>query len=135
VDSSHTKLEDKLLALAHRDVEVLLEKDLEYGGSWKRRGGIGAFMMLARKWDRIETQVGRVGWDLFLAVRIDDRPEGVLDDIRDLRRYLALVEAELVGAPTEVEAAEEPPGVRPVLRGILAWAHDALRCSGAEGRS
>lgn len=74
------------------DVAGLEEKEREYAGSWKRRGGVGAFMMLARKWDRIEAQAMRKGWDLFAAIRDDFRPEGVLDDVRDLRRYLLLVE-------------------------------------------
>lgn len=87
------------------DVKVLLKKDKEYGSSWKKRGGTGAFMMLARKWDRLETQVssttGRAGvvvsaYDIFEHAMRDDRVEGVLDDIQDLRRYLILVEAELI---------------------------------------
>ena len=49
-------------------------------------------MMLARKWDRIENQVKNHGWDIFATVKKDTRPEGILDDIRDLRRYLLLVD-------------------------------------------
>lgn len=67
----------------------------DYGNSWKKRGGIGAFMMLARKWDRIENQVNDYTYDIFLALDEDKRPEGLIDDIRDLRRYLLLVEAEM----------------------------------------
>lgn len=81
--------------LSDRDVAVLAEKSKDYGDSWKKRGGVGAFMMLARKWDRLETQTQRYGWDVFRAIREDQRPEGILDDIRDLRRYLLLVEAEM----------------------------------------
>ena len=74
---------------------VLHEKDKSYQGSWKRRGGIGAFMMLCRKWDRLEAFVEEKNYDIFQAIRDDPRDEGVLDDIRDLRRYLALIESEM----------------------------------------
>ena len=67
----------------------------DYGDSWRKRGGIGAFMMLARKWDRIEKQVHDYTYDIFLALEEDKRPEGLMDDIKDLRRYLLLVEAHM----------------------------------------
>jgi|TARA_R100000455_G_C6174497_1_gene54664 hypothetical protein len=67
----------------------------DYGDSWRKRGGIGAFMMLARKWDRIENQVFDYTYDIFLALEEDKRPEGLMDDIKDLRRYLLLVEAHM----------------------------------------
>jgi hypothetical protein len=70
-------------------------RDAEYGSSWKRRGGIGAFMMLARKFDRIEVQAKKHNYDLFAAITADRRPEGIINDIQDLRHYLFLVEAEM----------------------------------------
>ncbi len=87
---------NELQDVANRDVAALKEAEKNYGDSWKKRGGVGAFMMLARKWDRLENRVKTTGYDVFLAVINDERPEGVIDDIRDLRRYLMLVEAELV---------------------------------------
>lgn len=101
----------KQVALA--DVEGLERAERQYGSSWKRRGGVGAFMMLARKWDRLETALqphpedaarangstagDRVApWDILEAIRVDGRAEGIIDDIRDLRRYLLLVESEAV---------------------------------------
>lgn len=84
-----------LSTISLSDVEILLIKGREYGDSWKRRGGVGAFMMLARKWDRIEEQVRRKSYDVFEACTADDREEGILDDIGDLRRYLLLVEQEV----------------------------------------
>lgn len=101
---------DRVPAIAQHDVDVLLKKDKEYGGSWKLRGGTGAFMMLARKWDRIDNLVKRPAymlpdaegntraaerWDIFQHALLDNREEGLLDDIGDLRRYLLLVEAEI----------------------------------------
>ena len=84
-----------------REVEVLCAEDWtsldkaeqDYGDSWRKRGGVGACMMLARKWDRIEKQVHDYTYDIFLALEEDKRPEGLIDDIKDLRRYLLLVEA------------------------------------------
>lgn len=77
------------------DKAALEKANKDYGDSWRRRGGVGAFMMLARKWDRIETQLKNnpPQWDVLQQLEIDDRPEGLIDDIRDLRRYLMLVEA------------------------------------------
>ena len=54
---------------------------------------IGAFMMLARKWDRIENQVSSDNYDIFKTISNDPSKDGILDDIRDLRRYLLLVES------------------------------------------
>jgi len=87
----------KVNEIAHEDVQKLHEAEKSYGNSWKQRGGVGAFMMLARKWDRIENQTQREKYDIFETIRIDSREEGVIDDIRDLRRYLLLVEAEMLG--------------------------------------
>ena len=71
------------------------EAEQSYGDSWKKRGGVGAFMMLARKWDRLEKQVNEHNFNIFKASAKDKRDEGIIDDIRDLRRYLLLVEAEI----------------------------------------
>lgn len=85
------------------DLQRVLRTDVAYRGSWKRRGGTGAFHMLARKWDRLEPRVEAHGFDIFAAIEQDNRREGVIDDVRDLRRYLGLVEAEMVrrGMPTQ----------------------------------
>tara|TARA_R110002167_G_C12707228_1_gene655141 strand:- start:34848 stop:35330 length:483 start_codon:yes stop_codon:yes gene_type:complete len=105
---------DKLDVIARDDVVVLRKKDKEYGGSWLKRGGVGAFMMMCRKWDRLETAMERVfapmspsgdggflpgreipKYDIIERGIADPREEGILDDIGDLRRYLLLVEAEI----------------------------------------
>ena len=82
--------------VARADVTALEKAEESYGDSWKKRGGVGAFMMLARKWDRLENQVEDMCYDVFEAIREDGREEGVIDDVRDLRRYLMLVEAEIL---------------------------------------
>lgn len=97
---------DHIEGIAANDAKVLRAKDREYGGSWLKRGGIGAFMMLARKWDRLEqavTTMHKPGeqhrtadqYDIIGHAYEDKREEGLLDDIGDLRRYLLLVEAEV----------------------------------------
>jgi hypothetical protein len=86
---------DYLDAVVKDDVEGLREKEKEYGGSWKKRGGVGAFMMLCRKWDRLENHLEKLKYDIFEAITNDTRKEGILDDVRDLRGYLILVEAEM----------------------------------------
>lgn len=89
-----------LAIIVKRDIETLAKKDISYAGSWKKRGGVGAFMMLARKWDRIEAILSSSPkkYDI-----LDLPPEhltgddsSLLAEIRDLRCYLLLVEEELM---------------------------------------
>lgn len=90
----------RLHELAREDAEGLIRSYAKYGDSWRRRGGWEAFANLSRKWDRIERSVlGRTDLDLFSAIRNTlasdgtvGGKDGLLDDIRDLRRYLLLVE-------------------------------------------
>ena len=89
--------------LTTKDVTVLEEKGKSYGSSWRKRGGVGAFMMLARKWDRIENQMEAAGYDIFEPLRkemVAGTTDGLLDDIRDLRRYLLLVEGHVMNSMT-----------------------------------
>jgi hypothetical protein len=81
--------------VAKEDVKGLIKAQESYGNSWKQRGGVGAYMMMVRKSDRIEIQARKHGYDVFAAIQADNRAEGLIDDIRDLRRYLMLVEAEM----------------------------------------
>jgi len=97
---------DKLNQVVDEDVAQIREKDKSYGGSWKKRGGCGAFMMLARKWDRLELQAETFSYDIFNAVEADGRKEGIIDDIRDLRRYLLLVEAEVLARQSKQPITE-----------------------------
>ena len=93
---------DYLITVVENDLKALREAEKSYGDSWKRRGGVGAYMMLARKWDRIENQVKQnlpncehhARWNIFEHLA-HSKPNGIADDVRDLRRYLILVEAEM----------------------------------------
>ena len=89
---------DEIDEIAAGDAGELRIAQESYGDSWKKRGGVGAFMMLARKWDRIERAVSAPGveYDIFECIEEDGRPVGIIDDIRDLRGYLMLVEAEVI---------------------------------------
>lgn len=84
-----------LSVVAKEDAAGLKKAYASYGPSWKSRGGVGAFMMLARKWDRMEMRLKKIGYDIFKGIATDERGEGLIDDVRDLRRYLMLVEAEM----------------------------------------
>ena len=95
-DEPRSAIINRVMCLGIEDAHELHEAEKSYGDSWKQRGGVGAFMMLARKWDRLEKQVTEYNYDVFKAVQKDKRQEGIIDDIRDLRRYLFLVEAEMI---------------------------------------
>lgn len=99
--------------IGREDAEGLRKAAESYGNSWKQRGGVGAFMMLARKFDRMSNRVEKTGWDVFRAIAEDDRGEGVIDDVRDLRRYLMLVEAEMRARGFERTHRDNAPNVRP----------------------
>lgn len=79
--------------LAVNDAEVVIEKDKQYGASWCKRGGSGAYHVFIRKFDRLEECAKKFGYDIFKAITLDPRQEGIIDDIRDIRGYLLLVEA------------------------------------------
>ena len=87
---------ENMKEVAQNDLEALKRAETSYGDSWKRRGGVGAFMMLARKFDRIEHQAQKHGWDIFEAGEVYVGEAGLLDDIRDLRRYLLLTEEHIL---------------------------------------
>jgi hypothetical protein len=96
VDSGNKYL-DLLQTVADEDVAGLKKAQASYGNSWKQGGGANAFAMLKRKWDRMLNRVERpeINLDIFKGIALDRRGEGLIDDVRDLRRYLMLVEAEL----------------------------------------
>ena len=123
---------DYLEAVAAADVAHLREKEVTYQGSWKKRGGVGAFMMMARKWDRLEPMITHFGFDIFAALELPDvsRSSGEpyagknsgddgtpLAEIRDLRRYLLLIEAEMVSRGV-VKYTSEPPPVTPLTKSL-----------------
>ena len=92
--------------VAQQDLQALQRAEQSYGDSWKRRGGVGAFMMLARKFDRIEQQSKDCNYDVFEAGGKYIGEDGLLDDVGDLRRYLLLVESEIRANNTDIRRLE-----------------------------
>lgn len=82
---------ESLKPVASGIVDTLFEKEIHYRGSWQKRGGVGAYMMTARKTDRIEGIVEKHGYDIFAAM--NENTGGIIDDIDDLIGYLLLVRA------------------------------------------
>ena len=68
MNNPFTKFE-MMRTIAQTDVDCLEKAEKSYGESWKNRGGVGAFMMLARKWDRLENQVKKFDYDIFEAYK------------------------------------------------------------------
>ena len=98
---------ENMKGIAQKDLEALSRAETSYGDSWRRRGGVGAFMMLAPKFDRIEHQSEKHGWDVFKAGEVYVGEAGLLDDIRDLRRYLLLVEDYILANTNEFDVEYE----------------------------
>jgi hypothetical protein len=106
-------LNDKLREITDADIEFCKDSDI-----WRKRGGVGVFMSMAERWDRIEAEVAPVDngeqeavhgnvWDIFSATY---GAPSILNDVRDLRRYLLLVEAE--GSSPQRAATEEEQQLR-----------------------
>lgn len=110
--------------IADDDLNYIKRKDVQYKGSWKRRGGTGAFFTIVRPWDRLEGMLAeprvrpidaksgdlsyKLGestvplayapFDIFEAIAaegLEGKDGSIIACVRDLRRYLLLVEAEM----------------------------------------
>jgi len=75
--------------LAMNIVKTVEKKDADYGSSWRKREGIGAFMVMSRKWDRIENICKQLNYDIFKALA--ENKGDIKDDIDDLIGYLLLI--------------------------------------------
>lgn len=98
VGPDDTRYRQHIKSITDEDARGLIEKDLEYGASWKKRGGVGAYFTMIRKVDRLNTQIPhkKHGYDIFAALMEPDvGAESLIDTCRDLRRYLTLIEAEV----------------------------------------
>lgn len=97
----------KLLSLAQSVAVAVGIKNAQYEASWKKRGGVSAFMMLARKWDRIEAAAARHHYDAFQV--LDERvgKDDAADDFLDLIGYLLLCLAERPGLFNELKTRLE----------------------------
>lgn len=76
------------------DVEALIRsKERTYNGSWKKRGGVGAYFVSARKYDSLEQLMSKVGYDLF--ADLGKSGDGTVEDtLLDIAGYALLALAE-----------------------------------------
>lgn len=116
--------------IAKEDVDILRNKGSAYGRSWIKRGGVGAFMMLARKWDRVENSARRKGYDIIAALHGEG--DSLLDDIADLRRYLLLVESEYIDQRVE-RIKDSSERAQSLLPGQQIPAPGSTECSHCNG--
>jgi hypothetical protein len=93
--------------VSDEDLDHLIEKEKSYKDSWKKSGGRSAWFMLKRKIDRLvfmlekephDFVTAKSQHDIFECIKKDPsgRDGTILAEIRDLRRYLLLVEAEMM---------------------------------------
>jgi hypothetical protein len=75
--------------VAKNIIETLFKKEEHYAGSWQKRGGIGAFMMMCRKWDRIEKIASENHYDIFTV--LEENKADTVDDVDDLIGYLLMI--------------------------------------------
>lgn len=78
------KLQDDTLAMCRK-------KDAEYGASWCKRGGVGAFFTIWRKADRLEEQLRMRGFNMLDVTDDPNSTESLDETIRDFANYLYLV--------------------------------------------
>ena len=78
------------------EIKIMVDAGYKkYGESCLKRGYLGLYMMLARKWDRIELVMERSNYSLQNALSCNPPPDGLLDDINDLIVYLVILRSEI----------------------------------------
>ena len=70
--------------------DLARKKDAEYGASWCKRGGVGAWLTTVRKFDRVETQLGNLNMDMW-DVSQPHTTESIEETIIDGINYLLLI--------------------------------------------
>lgn len=115
---SSTHLRDNLRYHRHlntvtkADVEYVATKDAQYDASWKKRGGRGAWFTIVRPWDRLESMLKRLyADDVFFGLNHEGLtgPDGsLIACVRDLRRYLLLLECEMMEQEEQRKNAPRP---------------------------
>lgn len=112
----------RVRAMAMNIVNTVQDKDRDYGSSWKKRGGPGAFMVMARKWDRIENMASKEGYDIFKLLHANTGD--IQDDVKDLIGYLHLILDEVgldaVQGPEQYDLFRSPESIHPKRKGYVA---------------
>jgi hypothetical protein len=83
--------EDYAYGLVSVLVNVASQKDKEYGASWCKRGGIGAWFTTVRKFDRIATQLKQLNFNLWDVSYDVAETESLEETLKDGINYLLLV--------------------------------------------
>lgn len=89
-DIPHTDFE-AMKALQDQVWELCKKKDSEYGASWCKRGGVGAFFTVWRKVDRLEEQLKKADFNMLDITEDADSTESLDETMKDLANYLYLV--------------------------------------------
>lgn len=87
---------DHVKKLANDIADAVIRKDAEYGGSWLKRGGVGAYFVMIRKFDRLETQCRKFKFDILEAIQDQEPGEPLVDTIDDAIGYLLLIRSEAI---------------------------------------
>jgi len=116
----------RLRAITKELLEYVNEKDFHYGSSWRKRGGAGAFFVMARKWDRIEQACETLEsskYNIFDVFDKDDRSETILDDCLDLVGYLLILIDHMieVGYVTKIDALRIKFDPAPKVESTATW--------------
>lgn len=82
---------DRMREIFEQGVNLCEMKNREYGASWSRRGGVGAFFTVWRKVDRLEAQLKNADFNFFDLSVDKDSTESLDETIKDLILYLGLV--------------------------------------------
>jgi hypothetical protein len=82
---------EDMKALLSSLVDLAESKDREYGASWCKRGGIGAWFTTVRKFDRLVTQLKQKGNDIWNVSEPVSSTESLEETIKDGINYLMLI--------------------------------------------
>lgn len=100
-DQTRDGLKSALEIVTKQDLEGVLVGEEEYSRSWLRHGSVGAFFTMIRCMHRFDVLCSRpasnnIEYDVFQHCLDSIGDSGVLNSVRDARRYLLLLEAELI---------------------------------------
>lgn len=82
---------EMIKALFSSLVNLAQQKDAEYGASWCKRGGIGAWFTTVRKFDRLVTQMKAKGNNIWDVSDDINSTEALEETIKDAINYLLLI--------------------------------------------
>lgn len=84
---------DHLARIVTECEQLVRAKEDIYGGSWKQRGGVGAYFVSVRKFDSLEALVKAKGYDVF--ADLTHKGDGTIEDtLRDIVGYGLLILSE-----------------------------------------